>query len=332
MSISSGFDALQKVANASKESVAEGRKRRDQFRSALTSVSDVLEVVPSGSFARRTHKDPIHDIDLVVVFDVERFPEWGEPGDSAEAALEHTRGLVKDLLGPSGSIAQDVRWTRLNNHSVKCFLEDPDEVLDPFTVDCTPAVRRAAGGFWVPERNNRCWIASDPEDLIDRVAKRQSDWNEFTKLVRVLKCWSTGNGQPMKSLVVEVLALEHLRESKRPESLQRFFASASTAVLVPVCDPAGLCGEIDPDMDRQAASAVLSHAADLSWRAVDASGRGDEATAMCLWHQVFGDPYPEPTGGCSGSGSAVVGAAASAAAIATTVRRPKRPIRDAPQG
>lgn len=135
----------------------------------------------------------------------------------------------------------------------------------------------------------------------------------------------------MKSLVIEVLALQHLPIVERPEALARFFAAARTAVLAPVCDPTGLCGEIDPRMDRQTASAVLAEAADLSWRAVDAAGRDDAATAMCLWRQVFGDAYPEPDGGCSGTGSAVVGAAA-AAAVTAAVRRPKRPIRDAPQG
>jgi hypothetical protein len=90
MSISSGFDALQKAANASRESVAEGRLRRDQFRSALTTAPDVVEVVPSGSFARRTHKNPIHDIDLLVVYDASKHPDWGQPGASAGDALEHT--------------------------------------------------------------------------------------------------------------------------------------------------------------------------------------------------------------------------------------------------
>ena len=317
MSVSSGFDAVQLVANASPASVALGRQYRDLFRDTLKTEPDVMAVVASGSFARRTHKDPIHDIDLLVIFDPDRHPDWLEPGPSAEAALEHTRGLVRPIA--------EVRWTRLNSHSVKSFLDDADPDCE-FTVDTTPAVRHPAGGLWIPERDKEHWVRTDPEDLKAKVAKRQSDWNEFTKLVRVLKRWNSDHGATMKSLVVEVLALDNLPVADRPQALQSFFAAAQIAVLSPVCDPSNLCGEIDPNMDRQKASEVLANAADLAWRAVAAEARGDSDTAMCLWRDIFGDIYPAPPGGCSGSG-----AAAGAAAVAT-VRRPKRPIRDAPQG
>jgi hypothetical protein len=45
---------------------------------------------------------------------------------------------------------------------------------------------------------------------------------------------------------------------------------------------------------------------------------------MCLWRELFGDIYPEPTGGCGGG---VQGGIAAVPLV-----RPKRPIRDAPQG
>ena len=70
----------------------------------------------------------------------------------------------------------------------------------------------------------------------------------------------------MKSLVVEVLALDLLPVADRPAALSRFFTAAAEAVWGPICDPAGLCGEIQPDMDRAAASAAL--------RGRDAMGRG----------------------------------------------------------
>ena len=328
MSLETGFDVVQTAANATAAAVEEARRRRDVFRSALSGADDVMDVVPTGSVARGTHKDPIHDVDVVAIFDPAAHPDWGEPGDCANQALEHTRDLVKELLGNSGSFAEEVWLTRLNNHSVKCFLDDP-EGCDPFTVDVTPALRNAERGLWIPERKNRRWIRSDPEHLNVLAASRHAQWNEFARLVRVLKLWNGGHGKVMKSLVVEVLALEHLPVAGRPEALQRFFAAAASAVLSPVEDPAGLCGEIQPGLDRQKASENFAEAADLAWRAVGVAGRGETATAMCLWRQVFGDVYPEPLGGCSGSGASVVGAAAAAAGTWAT---PKRPIRDAPQG
>jgi hypothetical protein len=111
--------------NAPKDAMEEARRRRDLFVTSLPKAGDVTDAWPSGSLARGTQKDPIHDVDVVVEFDKEAHPGWGDPGDSAVDALEHTRELVKELLGSDGTEGVEVRLTRLHNHAVKCFLDDP---------------------------------------------------------------------------------------------------------------------------------------------------------------------------------------------------------------
>lgn len=315
----SGFDDLQRAVDAEIDAVREARRRRDVFRTALPRAEDVLEVLPTGSLARGTHKDPIHDVDVVVLYDPDAQPAWGGPGDSALEALEDTRDLVKHRLGTDGTDGEEVRLTRLQNHAVKCFLDDPD-TEGAFTVDATPALRHPERGFWIPERHNKRWIRSDPEHLNDLVAGRHAEWNQFAKLVRVLKRWNGDHGAHMQSLVVEVLALDHLPVAHRPTAVARFFAAAQEAVWSPVCDPAGLCGEIQPDMDREAASSALASAADAAARAVEADARGEGRRAMCLWRDVFGAIFPEPFGGCGAAGAALIPAV------------PKRKVVDAPQG
>lgn len=317
MSLETGIDDVQAAANASPEQVAEARRRRDLFRSALPNFDDVVEVRASGSLARRTHKDPIHDVDVVVVFDPAAHPDWGEPGASAQEALEYARAQINESLGSAG--AGEVRFTRLENHAVKCFLDDPDDP-DAFTVDATPALVHPERGIVIPERHSKGWVRSDPQFLIDRVAKRHGQWNEFAKLVRVLKLWNADHGQHLKSLVVEVLALEHLPVDDRPAALARYFTAAAEKIWYPVVDPAGLCGEVQPDLNKSDAYAALSRAADLANRAVEAADRGELRQAMCLWRDVFGPIYPEPPGGCDGSGFAVIPAV------------PKRRVVDSPQG
>ena len=317
MSLSSGFDDVQAEADADIEDVREARRRRDLFRTELPQFDDVDEVRVSGSLARGTHKDPIHDVDLVAVFDSAAHPGWGEPGQSAEEALEHSRGLIKQALGSEGT--RSVRLTRLRNHSVKCFLDDPEDP-DVFTVDVTPALIRSEGGILIPERHSQDWVPSHPQHLIDLVAARHSQWNQFAKLVRVLKRWNSDHGAHLKSLVVEVLAIDHLPVDERPTALGRYFTAAAEAIWYPVNDPAGLCGEIQPDMDKQAAYAALSDAADHANRAIEAAARGELRQAMCLWRKVFGSIYPEPPGGCDSGGFAVVPAT------------PKRRVVDSPQG
>lgn len=321
MSVESGFNSLQTTVNVNADDLAKARRRRNLVCDALVKEDDVLEVRPSGSLARGTHNDPVNDVDLVVVFDAAAHPDWNQPGPSADAALAHLQEAVRRRLGSDGT--GDVRLTKTRNHSVKCFLDDPG---DPgaFTVDVTPALVRAEGGIYIPESKSADWVASDPQYLIDRVAKRHKEWNEFARLVRVLKRWNTDHGAHMKSLTVEVLALTHLPVAARPNAIAAYFAAAQDAVWDPIVDPAGLCGPIQPDLDPGPVSGVLAKAADLANRAVEAEAHGEKHNAQCLWRQLFGDIFPEPYGGCGGG--------SSGSAAATVAAVPKRRVVDSPQG
>lgn len=81
------------------------------------------ETFPSGSLARGTQRDPIHDVDVIIVFREDDHPDWDAGNGSAEAALEYVRGQVVDLLGVmSGTFAQEVRLTHLRHHVVNASL------------------------------------------------------------------------------------------------------------------------------------------------------------------------------------------------------------------
>lgn len=334
------FDLHQSVVNAAPESVREARRRRNFFCEAFAKQPDVTETVPSGSLARGTQRDPIHDVDLIIVFRQEDHSDWDTGNDSAEAALEHIRGQVTDLLGvTAGSVAQEVRRSYLRTHVVKCFLDPPD---DPgaFTVEVMPALRRLDGTLRIPECGSPTgWVTADPEYLISQVAARHREWRYFAPMVRAIKKWKDVAKLDMKSLTAEVLALKCLpalqsgQELTRPVALQRFFTGAAAEVMGGVFDPAGWCGEIQPGLDRAVTRAALLEAADVAARAVDARGRGDHDTAVCLWGSVFGPDFPEPPGGCPAGGAtasaaALTGGVAAVAAPALI----RRPVKDAPQG
>src|SRR6266542_760570 len=229
MGLDEAFNDFQKAVDADREQVVLARDRRDTFKKAFGSEDDVTEVFGSGSLRRSTQLKPVHDVDLVIVYDQEEHPGWGQPGDSACEALDHVRGRVNYLLGAtSGSVEELVRLARWRNHAVKCFIDDPDDPA-AFTVDAMPALRQSDGALLIPEALNDQWVTADPEDLIRRVAAHQAAWNYFRPLVRVLKQWRHSvpvEGQ-IKSLVMEVLALECMpRAGARPEALRAFFTAA----------------------------------------------------------------------------------------------------------
>ncbi len=323
MDLNAAFDDYQKTVDADPEQVALARERRDIFSDALRAEGDVVEVFGSGSLRRSTQLKPVHDVDLIVVFDGKQHTDWGSPGTSSQDALDHVRKRVNTLLGATnGSVDQLVRLGRTRDRAVKCFI-DPPEQDDAFTVDVMPALRQPDNTLQLPSTRQAEWNTADPEYLIREVQLRQEKWSYFRPMVRVLKLWRHGVPTKVKSLVIEVLALECLPVDKnRPEALKAFFTSAAVEVGYGVEDPAGHCGAIQPDLDVAALRSTLESARDFAVRACAAAADGDTDGAAQIWQELFGEDFPVPEEKKTTQAAAVTG---------PTLLRP-RPVKDAPQG
>lgn len=326
MDLSKAFDEFQANVSADPEAVAEARRRRDVFRHALESEPDVDECFTSGSLARSTQIEPINDVDMVAIFDPGVHTQWGGEGGSAKEALEELRERINARLGSSGS--GEVRRADVRNHAVKCFLDDPGHP-DAFTVDVAPALPGQGTIVRLPEVASSRWIETDPRHLIALVAARQDAWPHFRPLVRCLKRWAKDCPTKIKSLTMEVLALNQLLEVSRPQALSEFFVSAAARIYEPIEDPAGLCGQIQPDLDVNAAHECLNDAANLAEQARAAQAAEETDRAACLWRSLFGDCFPEPPGGCKdGNGPGFYIGAGTGAGAAEGQRR----IKDSPGG
>lgn len=321
MTMDGAFDSFQQAVNADPEQVRLARERRDVFKKAFAGQDDVAEVFGSGSLARSTQLAPVHDVDLIAVYDHSKHLDWGQSGDSAERALRHVQGTVIDLLGMSGSVDQLVRETRAagRDRAVKCFI-DPPGTDDAFTVDVMPVLRLPTGILLLPSVRKTRWDEADPEFLIREVADKQQQWPHFRGVVRMLKKWRLDQSPRIKSLVMEVLAIKCLPVGRnRASALRDFFAAAAVEVFYGVEDPAGLCGPIQPDLDVSAVASALSEAHNHARLACSAAESGDTNTAKFWWRQVFGDDFPGPQ------------SISPPPAAVPAVTAP-RPVRDAPQG
>ncbi len=99
------FDTHQSEVNAEPDNVREARRRRNFFCAAFGAQADVTETVPSGSLARGTQRDPIHDVDLIIVFSPEDHPDW-DTGTEAPTSRWDTFGArwpVCSVLQPAAS-------------------------------------------------------------------------------------------------------------------------------------------------------------------------------------------------------------------------------------
>lgn len=329
MKVSTAFDTYQGVVNAPPEQMDEARRRRDLFRDAFA--SETKQVSASGSLARGTQHDPIKDVDTILVFDEEEFPEWGEDGESAQEALDHVHARVKALLGTDGWFTPDeVRLIKPRNHSVKCFLDDPMAV-SPFTVDAMPALRQDDGTLLIPESRNSKWVLTNPGLLIDEALAAHKAGGIYAPMVRVLKRWAkTRTGVDVRSLYIEVLALECMpKTGERQDALSAFFTAAALRVNDPVTDPAGLCGEIQPGLDTAALRGKLEEARDLAASAVQHQEWGEDNVAVRKWREIFGSDFPKPDGDDGGPGApGGVGGLGAAGALDI----PERKVKDINQG
>lgn len=331
MKVSTAFDTYQTTVNAPKDKVTEARRRRDLFADAFD--TETQEVSASGSLARGTQYDPIKDVDTILVFDAAEFPDWGQPGDSAQGALDHVAARAKDLLGTKGTFsAGEVRLIKPRNHAVKCFLDDP-EADDPFTVDAMPALRQDDGTLLIPESRNRTWVLTNPGRLIDDALAAHAERRIYAPMVRVLKRWAkTRTGVDVKSLYVELLAYDCLpKAGDRQEALGAFFTAAAVRVNDPVCDPADLCGEVQPGLDVAALRDMLQDAAAIADSALWHETLGEDNVAVAKWGEIFGPDFPKADGGGNGGGGGA-GGLAGVGGGGAALDLPERVVKDINQG
>ena len=290
--------------------------RRDAFIHALQQLPDVVEVIPTGSLARGTQIGPVHDVDLIVVFDGDAHPDYGSGSESAHAAMTHLQGEIMQQMHPwRGNEPSLLKETEIRSHVVTCLgvSTGPFEGLVPSAppVDVMPAARHGSH-LRVPELRKdvsnwlgKDWIDIDPEKFMHLVEQREREWKYFKAVIKLVKAWAEHNGLKMKTMAIEVMVLKYC---PRPglfetltvgEALARFFEAAAKAHITSLKDPAGWCGEIDPGMNYAALRRALGEAAGLSRQAIDAERAIADGHAAInvpdpdvLWRKLFGRKFP----------------------------------------
>src|ERR1700683_723689 len=270
-----GFEAFGRAIKSDPIGVLLAKFRRDTFVDKLKKLPDVVAVIPSGSFTRGTQIGPVHDIDLIVVFDKSKRPDYGSGQQSAQGALEHLqKGLVEQLhpLTEEEGLLKD---TKLGTHTVKCDTDVPRPFADLIPsappVDVMPAVGE---GFHlrVPERGTG-WIRTDPEKFMREVAQRQHEWKYFTQTVGMLKAWAAHNNLHISNLAIEAMALKYFPRPRlfetlsRGDAIARFFEAAKADIGNPLSSKEWL-RKIDPSFIEL--HGALSSAAKLSREAMKA--------------------------------------------------------------
>jgi hypothetical protein len=190
---------------------------------------------------------------------------------------------------------------RLGAHAAKVNPKDPP--IEDVHLDIVVATETGTGTVLkISEREPESgWKMSDPEAHAAALSKANEAWRQhLVPAIKQVKHWNrNAEGEPLKSFLVEALALRIFTESgdlSAAQMVQKFFNEAQTAILTATTSPAVPDGQVDGDMtnnERIEHSSRLGKASKTADDAIAAEGT-DESAAQEIWYGLFGDPFPRP--------------------------------------
>jgi hypothetical protein len=224
-------DVRQQIA-VDDDVLSETKTRRNLVKRVARKFDGALKTFDSGSVAHGTTNKPISDADCGVVLDRRTYPELGpdgedeEPneivGEMADFVIDGVQEEYPDAEQAVGKRSIVIEF----NEPMEDSSSDVDD-QDP-SVDLILALTRAEGsdGRWIPNTEDRCWDASDPEKhttLLYGPAKGERVHR--ARVIRLAKAAVKQDEKPVvSSFNLEALALEHVSsEDSIAESLAELF-------------------------------------------------------------------------------------------------------------
>jgi hypothetical protein len=245
----------------------------------------------TGSYKRATKTKKLKDVDMFCVLRTD-----GRDGDKRSLSPE------KMLLVLQGILEVRYETVRVGRRSCSVvFGEEDDEAEDVMSFDVVPAFTRAAGGYEIPDKITRTWVATDPtvhqQEATAKNAACDGKWIPFVKMV---KGWNREAGKPVKpSFLLEVMALDIVEEpfTTYQAEFRSFMATAEEQIVSVWPDPAGLGPDVNTSMteqEKKEAAQAIRKARLIAEGAIDLETRRQDRAAIEEWKKLFGWRMPRP--------------------------------------
>lgn len=290
--INTTFQAMLEALELTPAQRARAESQQRVVRQVLATELELDPARPTfltGSFARGTAIRRLKDIDLFAVRQAS--PLAAPPREAPEVALGPVHGALRraypDAVEP---VPQD--------HTVRITFRSHDP-REQISFEVVPAVHRAGGGYWIPEKASRGWIASDParHAAVTEAANNRTS-GRAGRLTKVAKAFAKGSGRDVKiaSFHLEMMVCEWATSAagEFAPTVRSLFAHLAERVTQPFPDPAG----IGPAIDARLTDADRSR---LRARFLDAAREADDALMLAqrdvdgahwIWRKLLGDRYP----------------------------------------
>jgi hypothetical protein len=245
-----------------------------------------------GSFRRGTMIDPLRDVDKVVIIPAARFSELDRHGGPDQIMTE----IRKVLEVPYG---EKVRFD-VTNHSLVM-----DFGTGSFDFDIVPAfadagqmvsIANRSGG---DDRERIYWKPSNTKELIKAISDRNGDCQgQWIYQARMIKQFVKTNC-PGHLPGLHVEAIQYATITTRlahDEACARILEAGAHLLEAGYRDPTGAETLSDrlSEFDRPIALQRFKESAELAREAVDLAADHDDRAAIAIWHDLFGQPFPEP--------------------------------------
>lgn len=272
----------------------------NEIRDILRAEDYTVGAFLQGSFARKTMISPLRDIDMIVLIHPNLHRYVGEQTrlgfrTGAHGGPMRVMELLKAALEPHHPTAT----FSIGRHALTIDFGDGG-----FKFDVVPAFDTEEGpnaDVLIANTETGGWERSNTRQLIADVAERNRACNgRLVHQVRMIKHavkYNSPIGDGFFGLLGESLTFHAVTESlSHAEACAAVFeAGADMLAVGKVPDPTGddnLCAKLD------AATAVTAQRQFEQWAerartALELEADGDEPGAVAIWHEVFGDSFPD---------------------------------------
>ena len=173
--------------------------------------------------------------------------------------------------------------------------------------DAVPAVERRDGGYWIPDRDQEAWIATNPkqhEEVL--IAANEKSGGRLNSMIKMVKRWRrelklANVDVPFSSFHLEALAYQRYTgwfAAQPPTSLAAgvadLFHHLAQKMGGSCPDPGGVGPALDAGMtgsQRNQAVGLLGRAASTAQDALRLDAQGQISAAHQRWVTLFGNDY-----------------------------------------
>jgi hypothetical protein len=262
---------------------------RDLLRDDPVAGEAHQETYLSGSYARHTAIKNINDVDVICVLDI-------------DIAKTEPASVLAWLVQSIRDFGDGYKKVEMQGRSVGITTGKG------FCLDVVPGAPQQSlrGPLWIPDREARMWVPTDPKGQIGFAQRRNDSTDGFyVQIVKILKHWRdrlpTERARP-RSYVLEAL-IGHIMPAGAPVShasaivgvlegvLTRYGAWAGRGQVPSITDPAYPTITVSKRWTSAEFDAFMIQIQSAEATARNAREEPDAAKSLALWRRLFGREF-----------------------------------------